>query len=452
MGRDVLDSRVDSRPARVASAGLDAVSCLSAEFCEAVGSYSTSSTTGAGLSFAEAWNGTSWAVQATPDPAGTGPATLDAVSCASVSACEAGGDFVPNLQTVNPEALAEGWDGSSWVIQRAVTPASATGNALNGVSCVSAGFCEAVGTTTDDAGNVITLAEGWTGTSWKIQATPDPAQAVSAIRATMNGISCVTADFCEAVGFNAAVPGSGAWTWDGTSWTAQAVPGSSYLESVSCTSADFCMAVGGGAEVEAWDGSAWSAQPAIAGFSGASSVSCVSATSCEAVGFGPSGTQDAAAWDGTTWSVQTVPLPSDGNDISLNSVSCVTASFCEAVGWYFNTTFEQLTLAETWNGTTWAAQSSPNPPPSTFNNLVAVWCTSETSCSAVGEQTPSEVGLTLAQVWNGTSWTTQSSANRSKDDINVLNSVWCDAAGNCTAVGIGADRGSINATLVETSG
>jgi hypothetical protein len=168
---------------------------------------------------------------------------------------------------------------------------------------------------------------------------------------------------------------------------------------------------------------------------------------------GPSGTQDAAEWNGAAWSVQTTPLPSDGNGIILNAVSCVKANSCTAVGSYFTTTtFDQLTLAERWNGSTWAVQKTPNPQGSTVNNLLGVWCTSATFCASVGEQTPSTVTLTLAQVWNGSSWTTESSPNRSKNDLNSLNSVWCGIGGSCTAVGIGADLGEVNATLVETRG
>jgi hypothetical protein len=438
-------------PSGAAGGSLASVSCSSALTCEAVGFATTS--TGAFISLGEAWNGTSWTAQATPNPAGVTYSTLAAVSCASAGSCEAGGDFGQTPQNPVLQALAEGWNGSSWTLQHAATPPGATNNAFNGVSCASASLCEAVGKATDFAGNVISLAETWNGTSWKIQATPDPAQVTGGEHADMRGVSCVSADFCEAVGFSAAVPGPGAWTWNGTAWTAQAVPGSSYLQSVSCTSATFCLAVGGSGEAEAWNGSAWSQLPAIPGFNSASSVSCVSATSCETVGFGSSGTQNAAVWNGTAWTAQTTPLPADGSGISLNAVSCTTASSCIAVGRYeTSTTFEFLTLAEQWNGTAWTVQSTPNPTGSTNNDLLGVWCSSASFCAATGEQTPSTFNLTLAEVWNGSSWTLRSTPNRTKDDVDVLNAVWCGTNHSCAAVGIGADRGSVNATLVETGG
>jgi hypothetical protein len=184
-------------------------------------------------------------------------------------------------------------------------------------------------------------------------------------------------------------------------------------------------------------------------------VSCVSASFCEAIGTGPTATQEAAARNGTAWSLQTTPLPADGNSIGLNAVSCVAADACTAVGFYFqNTTFSQLTLAEYWNGSAWAVQSTPNPTGSTVNELRGVWCSSASFCASVGDQQNSSTlaTLTLVQVWNGTSWTTRSSANRSLDDLDVLNSVWCGTGNRCTAVGIGADRGEVNATLAETGG
>jgi hypothetical protein len=185
------------------------------------------------------------------------------------------------------------------------------------------------------------------------------------------------------------------------------------------------------------------------------SVSCASARFCEAIGIGPDTTQQAAAWNGKAWSAQATPLPADGNSISLNAVSCVAADDCTAVGWYFqNTTFNQLTLAERWDGSAWAVQGTPNPTDSTVNDLVGIWCKSASFCTSVGDQQNSSTlaFLTLVQVWNGTSWTTRTSPNRSLDDLDVLNSVWCGTGNSCTAVGIGADRGEVNATLVETGG
>jgi hypothetical protein len=428
--------------------GLSAVSCLSVTFCEAAGSYSNGS--GPYYALAAAWNGTAWTLQSAPSPAGAYQTSFNGVSCATADVCEAVGSYVQTAQSQPGTALAEGWNGSSWTAQNAATPAAAVPNSLNAVSCTSAGFCEAVGTATDSSGYTISLAEGWNGTAWTIQPTPDPAAATSGARADMHGVSCVSATFCEAVGSSSANPGAAAWVWNGTSWAAQAIVGATYLTSVSCTSAHYCVAVSGNGDANVWDGTSWSAQSATAtGFSLLNSVSCTSAGFCEAVGYNSSG-DDAETWNGSTWTAQPTPIPAGGSSLALNAVSCTKASFCETAGWYFNSSFDQVTVAEQWDGSTWTAQATPNPSTSTENSLNGVWCTSARSCASVGFQVPSIIDETLAEVWNGTSWSLQSTPDKAVASNNVLSGVSCGAAGSCTAVGATTDRGSIAANLVET--
>jgi hypothetical protein len=425
---------------------LTRVSCLSPTSCEATGSYTNDS--GPYYALAAAWNGTAWTLQSAPSPAGAYQTVLDGVSCAAADLCETVGTYQATAQA-QPTALAEGWNGSSWTAQQAVTPAGAVLNSLSAVSCVSARHCEAVGSTTDSSGNTISLAEKWDGTAWSIQATPDPTEASSAFRASMAGVSCVSATFCEAVGSSSANPGAAAWVWNGTSWSAQTIAGSSYLASVSCPSADFCMAVSGDGDANVWNGTSWSAQSATAaGFSFLYSVSCTSADFCAAVGYNSSG-DNAETWNGSTWTAQPTPTPAGGSSLDLKSVSCVTPDSCETVGWYFSSTFAQLTVAEKWNGTAWKLQTTPNGVNSTDNSLLGVWCTSASSCTSVGFTEPNIINETLAEVWNGTSWSLQSTPNPPNASNNALDGVSCSAAGSCTAVGYTTDRGSISATLVE---
>jgi hypothetical protein len=251
------------------------------------------------------------------------------------------------------------------------------------------------------------------------------------------------------VGSSSANPGAAAWVWNGTSWKAQTIAGSSYLASVSCPSADFCVAVSGDGDANVWNGTSWSAQSAsAAGFSFLYSVSCTSADFCMAVGVGSSG-DNAETWNGSTWTAQPTPTPAGGSSLDLKGVSCVTPDSCETVGWYFSSTFAQLTVAEKWNGTAWKLQTTPNGANSTDNSLLGVWCTSASSCTSVGFTEPNIINETLAEVWNGTSWSLQSTPNPAYASNNVLNGVSCGAAGRCTAAGVTTDRGSIGATLVE---
>jgi hypothetical protein len=88
--------------------------------------------------------------------------------------------------------------GPSWAIQASVNPAGATTSPLQGVSCSAATACTAVGYYINTKGANLTLAERWNGTSWAIQATPNPG---GAQRSELLGVSCSAATACTAVGF-----------------------------------------------------------------------------------------------------------------------------------------------------------------------------------------------------------------------------------------------------------
>ena len=69
---------------------------------------------------AEVWNGSSWAIQSTPNPSGAKNPVLNAVSCTSSTACTAAGDYTISAGVRVP--LAEVWDGSGWSIQSTPAP------------------------------------------------------------------------------------------------------------------------------------------------------------------------------------------------------------------------------------------------------------------------------------------------------------------------------------------
>ena len=376
-------------PAPAGTGTLGGVSCTSRAFCEAIGENNIN---GNVVGVAAVWNGSAWNAQATPNPAKSTFLQLTAVSCVSAKSCEAGGYFEVQVTADDQKALAEAWNGSTWQLQHAVAPPGATSNSLVAVSCVSASFCEAVGAHPDSAGNQVSLIEMLNGQSWRIQASPLVAVSVS----------CVTANFCEAVG--------------------------------------------AGPSAEIWNGSAWSAGPAVPGFSVVTSISCLSASFCEVVGQGPSG-QNAAAWNGTSWTDQTMPT-------SLSAVSCTAASSCEAVGQIPDQSGQLSTLAESWNGSAWTTQPTPNPSATQGSALSAVSCTSATSCTAVGQYQSSNVTnfgalQTLVEVWDGTTWSLRSTPSPSPAH-NLLSGVSCGTSHVCTAVGQALDTGGVESTLIET--
>ena len=434
---------------------LSGVSCTGPNACEAVGA-NFDPVSSASNTMAEVWNGVSWRLQGTPGQPVNSISELGSVSCTATNACEA----VGAVQQAGQAALAEAWDGSSWTVQRGAAPPGATNNFLNAVSCVTARFCEAVGSGFDHAGIYASLAEVWNGVTWRIQPTPNPAKR-SNVLAILNGVSCLSVRFCVAVGESNSTPDLFTEVWNGTSWKIQTAPGTGALTSVSCPSVHFCAAVGSTAaiagsvaEVDLWNGHSWSAVPPAPGFTSLSSVSCLSASFCEAVGLASSG-QDAQVWNGHSWSLQSTPLPAgvSPQNVTFSGVSCAAPAACEAVGGYLTGVLRGATLAEVWNGTAWTIQPTPSPMPKQGPSMSAVWCTSPSSCTAVGiigSLSTSSTHLTLAEVWDGESWRVQRTPTPNPvAGGGALTGVWCGASLTCFASGDGTDPGGIPATLIE---
>ena len=73
----------------------------------------------------------------------------------------------------------------------------AGGNALDAVSCVSAGACMATGHRINSAGSAVTLAESWNGTRWSLVPSPNARRGGN----QLVGVSCASPDACMAAGF-----------------------------------------------------------------------------------------------------------------------------------------------------------------------------------------------------------------------------------------------------------
>jgi hypothetical protein len=225
---------------------LGGVSCASTRHCTAVG-YSGNSAGSRGVALIERWDGAGWSVQRTPRPARASVSFLNAVSCVSARSCTAVGFF--DARAGVGVALGEHWNGTGWSIQRTPTPEAAVAVQLVGVSCTVRGACVAAGYFAVDTGIEVMLAEGWSGTQWSIQQPlyPDHATGVQ-----FAGASCASPSACTAVGFFGDANGLGqtlAERYNGTHWVIQETPNpagvtSSSLASVSCTSTTRCTAVG----------------------------------------------------------------------------------------------------------------------------------------------------------------------------------------------------------------
>jgi len=334
---------------------LNGVSCTSSVFCVAVGYHDTSK--GVSKTLVELWNGTAWSIVSSPDR-GKSSNELNAVSCKSTTFCVAVGDYSSH----GFDTLVEMWNGSHWSLT--TSPEADLYTDLYGVSCTSTRFCEAVGYYTNTAMEG-TLVETWNGTSWSITPSPNPSITATAYRGVnaLNGVSCTSARFCEAAGYDnnsSNVARSLVEKWNGSAWSVATThdkgSGTNTLDGVSCKSPTFCVAVGDYASggffdtlVETWDGSSWSitASPNPSDDNYLYGASCTSSSSCVAVGYyaNPAVTQTIVeSWDGTGWSTTSSPDPSKGS--FLRGVSCTTASHCVAVGDYSNGSVDQ-TLVET---------------------------------------------------------------------------------------------------------
>ena len=148
------------------------LSCASATNCWAAGAYGTEGNPFTSLNQVLHWDGTQWSQATTPNPDGTGTGAsnlLASVACTSASNCWAVGDYgsiSDGVGTVLNEALL--WNGTSWSLAATPDPAG-TGNGvtnmLNGVRCASASNCWAVGTQIPGQFD-LNEALLWNGSKW----------------------------------------------------------------------------------------------------------------------------------------------------------------------------------------------------------------------------------------------------------------------------------------------
>jgi hypothetical protein len=361
----------------------------------------------------------SWSIQPTPNPVGAMDSVLSGVSCTSPVACTAVGYFTDAVGAGVP--LAEGWNGTSWTVQRTPRRAGATSSLLFDVSCASPRSCTAVGSFVTRSGSALPLVERWNGTRWSIQRTTNPSQANGDRVSYLGGVSCASTTTCTAVGHsgNSAGTSGAALTerWNGAGWTIQRTP-----------------------------------HPADATASFLSAVSCVSPSSCTAVGFTnrPSGVTLAERWNGVDWAIQRTPTPAAAAAVQLVGVSCASAMTCTAVGYFTIITGIDVMLAERWNGTGWTIQRTLYPPGARYVQLAGVSCATPMSCTAVGlfNNTPG-IDVTLAEGSHNGDWAIQPTPYPQGAASNTLRSVSCPSSGRCIAVGGFHDREGVGETLAQ---
>jgi hypothetical protein len=375
---------------------------------------------------------------AAPNPPSS---TLSSVFCISAGNCWAVGsvDFKGAVRNV-----VERWNSRKWAPVKAPNPAGLASDdrsQLAAVRCVTPANCWAVGSYQSSDAATLNQILHWNGRKWRLTPAPSPAGTAKSAFSTLNDVSCVSATNCWAVGTDGMNAGNfselnEALHWNGTKWTQVKVPNRGGTRNVRLNEL--------------------------------SSVRCASAADCWAAGSAGLILPDSEIlrnellhWNGRKWTTVTVPNPAGtaANDInSINALSCTSAADCWAAGsaGRLNTKAEpghRVNQILHWNGTKWRRLGTvPNPDgtgPGVENELGGLTCSSAKDCWAVGHSggDPGEPVINTALHWNGSTWSVVSTpepGGTGADDLSLLTSVRCTAAGNCWAVGFAQPNGRVD--------
>jgi hypothetical protein len=382
MNGGVWTAREALLPSQFASGGLDSsqlnsVICATSTSCIAVGSYEDSQENIGAL--IETLNGSVWTAVIAPLPTEGRDAGLSSISCTSASFCVAVGSYEDS--NGDHAGLIETLSGGTWTGVEAQSAGGAS-PALSSVSCGAAGFCAAVGTYQATIGVIETLSDGnWTAVSEPLpaNATSNPADGQGF---GLSSVTCPSGESCVAVGSYLSSQGSvqgviedlstGAWTpteaplpADGdTSQNA----GSS---SVTCSSAQSCVVFGGynlqnnqyKGVIDTLSQDKWKAETAPLGYP-LSSAACIAET-CVGVGTEADDgalteTNATGLWTATQQSPPTNVNASSAFAVGLGHVVCPASGQCVAIGYYTDSSGQPQSMIAMQAG------SATSPPPTPF--------------------------------------------------------------------------------------
>ena len=256
-------------------------------------------------------------------------------------------------------------------------------------------------------------------------------------------------------------------------WTIETTPNASGAEQselydMACepSSTSACTAVGsqtasGGTSspyAQYWNGSSWvnqsTATPTGTTAAELQADHCLSKTSCVAAGSYTTASGIFSlieSWNGTSWSVQTSPNPSGATETHLKGVSCKEITACIAVG-YSGTGSTSSLVAMKGSSGTWSLQTVPLPTGvgAVGGELTGVDCVSTTSCTAVGRYyVTASTYWGMISTWNGTTWTTQVAPKPTGEPKrSTLLDISCSSSTSCTAVGGYLNKSSVQVTYV----
>ena len=362
-----------------------------------------------------------WSIQTTPNATGKEHSALYDISCSpsAINRCVSVGKQTESGG--KSATYAQSWNGTTWANISAGMPAEATAGELQSVDCFAFSeslICYAAGSYTSGGVTKSLILSGGTSGFAGIQTTPNPE---GASETAFKGMSCrLFISACIAVGYSVKSGKKTAFAVALASeakWVTQSIPEpegatSSELHGIDCPTLSFCMAVGsytvsGGAQ---W---AWS-----------------------------------ATWNGTSWTLRTAAKPTESKGSIFLDVSCSSSSSCRGVGAYKNASNVQVSFAESWNGTAWSHQSSPNPVGSVNTVFQGVSCVASVPCVAVGDWYNGKMWQPMAQEWNGARGCWTPTPTPEGATFSLLEGVACRSEG-CLASGWYTDSGGKNKTLGE---
>jgi hypothetical protein len=310
-----------------------------------------------------------------------------------------------------------------------------------------------------------------------LAATAPASASASTPAAFLASVSCTSSPACIAVGGRAGHDQRDQifnLSWNGRRWTPQVPVDGNHtqpndLNSIACASATECFAVGSVGNfnvadhrrlIEEWNGTAWSilalGNPKGTANDFLNSVSCGGPTLCFAVGDEDDNTDLPVGplvekWNGTNWAVQPpLPEPAGAVAFSVQAVACVSPADCTAVGSAsFKDFTDQQTLAEHWNGTSWSLEPMPTLSGSTEPELFSVSCSGATCMAAGNMFGPGAGDVPLAEFFNGTSWSVVNLATPAGSTGVAVNGVACTSVTNCYAVGVTGASAQSAVTLIE---
>ncbi len=335
-----------------------------------------------------------WTVISSPNQ-GTKDNQLLGVTSISESSIWAVGNYNAGPYTMSLRTLAQHWNGSSWSIVSTPNPARKKGDydSLQAVAAVSTSNVWAAGY----SGNLSvaadkTLIEHWNGSAWSIVSSPNPTTSQD-----LYGVAAVSASDVWAVGEGFSSSGFSAVIehWNGTAWSAVNNPVMGALRGVSAISANNVWAAGyysNGSTtlIEHWNGKTWSVvtSPSPGNYGNLLwGVAAVSASNIWAVGYeeiamGEGYVYDPLIehWDGSSWKLAPGANPNAGTTL-LFGVTALSSTGVWAVGVTLGQSF-----VEQWDGTQWARLSSPNPSAANDTFQAATALPASGDVWAVGEE------------------------------------------------------------------